>query len=317
MFLRGPSKLISKQESTMNTILRSSIALILVASTLSGQERNVAQKLGHPANAKLLILHADDLGMAHSVNAASLEALGKGAISSASFMIPTPWISEVAEYARANPDADLGIHLTITSEWDTYRWGSVLSKEQVPSLLDSSGTLARDGSIIEKRAKPAEIEMELRAQLDRARALGIRTTHADSHMAILFTTSELFAIYMKVARDYRIPFMAQRGDPRLSAVDAAVDTIIQAYPDITAEKWKQFYLDAIRNLKPGVSEIIVHLGHDDAELKAVMVNHDPWGAAWRQRDYDVVMSPEFKKALKDNNIILVRWKDLYRAAQVP
>ncbi len=301
----------------MNTILRFSIALILVASTLSAQQRNVAQKLGYPANAKLLILHADDLGAAHSVNAASLEALDKGAISSASFMIPTPWISEVAEYARAHPDADLGIHLTITSEWDTYRWGSVLSKELVPSLLDSSGTLSRDGSNIAKNPKPAEIEMELRAQVDRARALGIRTTHADSHMGILFTTNELFAIYMKVARDNRIPFMAQRGDPRLSAGDAAVDTLIQAFPDITPEKWKQFYLDAIRNLKPGVSEMIVHLGHDDAELKAVMANHEPWGAAWRQRDYDVVMSPEFKKALKDNNIILVKWKDLYRAAQMP
>ena len=205
----------------MNAILRSSIALVLVASSLSAQQRNVAQKLGLPANAKLLILHADDLGVAHSVNAASLEALSKGAISSASFMIPTPWISEVAEYARANPDADLGIHLTLTSEWDTYRWGSVLSKEQVPSLLDSSGTLSRDGSNIAKNPKPAEIEMELRAQLDRARALGIRTTHADSHMGILFTTPELFAIYMKVARDYRIPFMAQRGDPRLSPGDAS------------------------------------------------------------------------------------------------
>jgi chitin disaccharide deacetylase len=300
----------------VNTILRFSIALTLVASTLSAQQRNVAQKLGHPANAKLLILHADDLGVAHSVNAASLEALDKGAISSASFMIPTPWISEVAEYARAHPDADLGIHLTVTSEWDTYRWGSVLSKDRVPSLLDSSGTLSRDGSNIAKSPKPAEIEMELRAQLDRARALGIRTTHADSHMGILFTTPELFAIYMKVARDNRIPFMAQRSDPRLSAADAAIDTLIQAFPDITPEKWKQFYLDAIRDLKPGVSEIIVHLGHDDAELKAVMVNHDPWGAAWRQRDYDVVMSPEFKKALKDNNIILVKWKDLYRAAQM-
>lgn len=301
----------------MNSMLRSSIALILVASTLSAQQKNVAQKLGYPANAKLLILHADDLGVAHSVNAASLEALGKGAISSASFMIPTPWISEVAEYARAHPDADLGIHLTVTSEWDTYRWGSVLSKDQVPSLLDSSGTLSRDGSNIAKSPKPAEIEMELRAQLDRARVLGIRTTHADSHMGILFTAPELFAVYMKVARDYRIPFMVQRGDPRLSASDAAIDTLIQAFPDITAEKWKQFYLDAIRNLKPGVSEIIVHLGHDDAELKAVMVNHEPWGAAWRQRDYDVVMSPEFKKALKDNNVILVKWKDLYRAAQMP
>ena len=301
----------------MKAMLRTSIALLLVTSTLSAQQRNVAQKLGYPANAKLLILHADDLGVAHSVNAASLEALSKGAISSASFMIPTPWISEVAEYARANPDADLGIHLTVTSEWETYRWGSVLSKEQVPSLLDSSGTLSRDGANIAKNPKPAEIEMELRAQLDRARALGIRTTHADSHMGILFTTNDLFATYMKVARDYRIPFMAQRNDPRLSPADAAIDTLIQAFPDITPEKWKQFYLDAIRNLKPGVSEIIVHLGFDDAELKAVMVNHEPWGSAWRQRDYDVVMSPEFKKALKDNNIILVKWKDLYRAAQMP
>src|SRR3982750_4675188 len=90
-FLRGPSKLISKGEFRMKTIVRSSFALMLVASTLSGQQRNVAQKLGHPANAKLLILHADDLGVAHSVNDASLEALSKGAISSASFMIPTPW----------------------------------------------------------------------------------------------------------------------------------------------------------------------------------------------------------------------------------
>lgn len=300
----------------MNTMLRSSIALILVASTLSAQQRNVAQKLGYPANAKLLILHADDLGMAHSVNAASLEALDKGAISSASFMIPTPWISEVAAYARAHPDADLGIHLTITSEWDTYRWGPVL-REKVPSLVDSSGTLAAGGDIVEKRAKLAEIEMELRAQLDRARALGIRTTHADSHMAVLFQNNDLFGIYSKVARDYHIPFMTQTGDPRLLPREASVDTLIQAYPDITPDKWKQFYLDAIRNLKPGVSEIIVHLGHDDAELKAVMVNHEPWGAAWRQRDYDVVMSAEFKKALKDNNIILVKWKDLYRAAQMP
>jgi predicted glycoside hydrolase/deacetylase ChbG (UPF0249 family) len=299
----------------MRSLLKTLAVLLLFASSLQAQTRTVAEKLGYPKNAKLLILHADDLGMAHSVNEASLEALDKGAISSASFMIPTPWISEVAAYARAHPDADLGIHLTITSEWDTYRWGPVL-RDKVPSLVDSSGTLAAGGDIVEKRAKLAEIEMELRAQLDRARALGIRTTHADSHMAVLFQNNDLFGIYSRVARDYRIPFMTQTGDPRLKPGEASVDTLIQAYPDITPDKWKQFYLDAIRNLKPGVSEIIVHLGHDDAELKAVMVNHEPWGAAWRQRDYDVVMSPEFRKALKDNNIILVKWKDLYRAAQM-
>ena len=298
-------------------LLRTSVALLLLVSTAGAQTRTVAEKLGYPKDAKLLILHADDLGAAHSVNAASFDALDKGAISSASVMIPTPWISEVAEYARAHPDADLGIHLTITSEWDTYRWGSVLSKEKVPSLLDSAGTLARDGDVVEKSAKRSEIESELRAQLDRARTLGIRATHADSHMAVLFMNDDLFGIYARVARDNRIPFMTQTRDPRLLPGEAAVDTIIQAFPEITPDKWKQFYLDAIAKLKSGVSEIIVHLGHDDAELKAVMVNHEPWGAAWRQRDYDVVMSPEFKKALKDNNVILVKWKDLYRAAQMP
>ena len=300
----------------MRSALRFLSAMLLLTSSLSGQTRSIAEKLGYPKDAKLLILHADDLGAAHSINAASFEALDKGAISSGSFMIPTPWISEVAAYARAHPDADLGIHLTITSEWDTYRWGSVLSKEKVPSLLDSAGTFARDGDVVEKSAKRPEIESELRAQLDRARTLGIRTSHADSHMAVLFMNNDLFAIYARVARDNNIPFMTQTGDPRLLPGEAAVDTIIQAFPEVTADKWKQFYLDAIAKLKPGVSEIIVHLGHDDAELKAVMVNHEPWGAAWRQRDYDVVMSPEFKKALKDNNVILVRWKDLQRAAQM-
>lgn len=298
-------------------LLRTFLALIVFATSATAQTRTVAEKLGYPKSAKLLILHADDLGAAHSINAASLEALDKGAISSASFMIPTPWISEVAAYARAHPDADLGIHLTLTSEWDTYKWGSVLPKEKVPSLLDSVGILATRESTVEKKANPAEVELELRAQLDRAKTLGINTTHADSHMGALFTTDQLFATYMRVARDYHIPFMAQRGDPRTLPTDALIDTLVQAGPEIKPENWKQFYLDLIRNLKPGsVSEMIVHLGFDDAELRAVMVNQPDWGAAWRQRDYNVVMSPEFKKALKDNNVILVRWKDLQRAAQM-
>ena len=299
----------------MRSLFRFSVSMLLLAAPVQAQTRTVAEKLGYPKNAKLLIIHADDLGAAHSVNVASFEALDKGAISSASFMIPTPWISEVAAYARAHPDADLGIHLTITSEWDTYRWGPIL-REKVPSLIDSSGALAAEGETVEKKGKLPEIEMELRAQIDRARTLGIHTTHADSHMAVLFMNNDLFGIYARVARDNKIPFMTQTSDPRLHPGEASIDTLIQAFPGITPDKWKQFYLDAIKNLKPGVSELIVHLGHDDAELKAVMVNHDPWGAAWRQRDYDVVFSPEFKKALKDNKIILIGWKDLYRAAQM-
>ena len=90
----------------------SSVALLLVASTLSAQARTVAERLGLPADAKLLILHADDLGAAHSVDAASFDALDRGAVTSASIMMPTPWVTEVAAYAKAHPNADLGLHLT-------------------------------------------------------------------------------------------------------------------------------------------------------------------------------------------------------------
>ena len=304
----------------MHPLIRPSVALLLLASTLPAQTRTVAERLGYPANAKLLILHADDLGAAHSVNVASFEALDKGAISSASVMIPTPWIAEVAAYARAHPNADLGIHLTITSEWQTYRWGSVESKDKVPSLLDSAGTFPSETAPVAAAAKPQEVERELRAQLERARALGIRPTHVDSHMGALFTTPELIATYMKVAREYRLPFLAVRGDPRsptkdLSEKDVVLDAFIMAGPEVPRDQWKTFYLNAIAGIKPGLTEMIVHLGRDDAELQAVTVNHEPYGSAWRQRDYDVVMSPEFRKALQDNHVILVTWKELQKIAR--
>jgi len=283
----------------------------------SAQTKTVAERLGYPRDAKLLILHADDLGFSHSADAASFDALDKGAISSASIMIPTPWITEVAAYARAHPDADLGLHLTLTSEWETYRWGPTASRDAVPSLLDPDGTLPNEDSIVARRANAADVERELRAQIDRALALGIRPTHVDSHMGALFTTPALLAAYVKVAHNYHLPFLAMKTNPfgggqpmPLAPTDIPLDAVIVASPDIPREKWKDFYLNAIANLKPGITEIIVHLGHDDAELQAVTVNHEPYGSAWRQRDYEVVNSPEFKKALKDNNVIVIKWKDL-------
>src|SRR2546423_147656 len=117
----------------METLNLSAALMLLFASSLAAQSRSVAERLGYPAETKLLILHADDLGVAHSVNAASFDALDKGAISSASIMIPTPWVGEVAAYARTHPNADLGLHLTLTSVCQTYRWGSVEYKATVQS----------------------------------------------------------------------------------------------------------------------------------------------------------------------------------------
>jgi predicted glycoside hydrolase/deacetylase ChbG (UPF0249 family) len=306
----------------MRALRISLLFLTISAATLVAQTRSIAERLGYPAGSKLLILHADDLGVAHSEDAASLDALDRGAVSSASIMIPTPWVSEVAAYARAHPNADLGLHLTLTSEWETYRWGSVEGRDKVPSLLDSAGTFPNDESIVAKMAKPAEVDRELRAQVERALALGIHPTHIDSHMGSLFTTPELVATYVKIAHDYHLPFLAVKGSgfgaPQagLSPQDVVLDAVIIADRQVPNEQWKAWYLSQIAGLKPGISELIVHLGYDNAELQAVTVNHDGYGSAWRQRDYDVVTSPEFAKALKDNNIIVVKWKDLYRAAQM-
>ena len=305
----------------MQALNWSAALMLLFASSLAAQSRSVAERLGYPAETKLLILHADDLGVAHSVNVASFDALDKGAISSASIMIPTPWVGEVAAYARTHPNADLGLHLTLTSEWQTYRWGSVESKDNVQSLLDSTGTFPSETAPVTAKAKSVEAERELRAQVERALALGIHPTHLDSHMGALFTSNDLIATYIKVAHHYRLPFLAIRGNPPgvttvpLSPNDVVLDNVIVASPDAPRDHWKEFYLNAIANLKPGLTEIIVHLGHDDAELQAVTVNHEPYGSAWRQRDYDVVTSPEFKKALEDNHVVLVRWRDLQTLAK--
>ena len=302
----------------MKTLLWSSLASLLFASTMSAQTRTVAERLGHPRDAKLLILHADDLGVAHSENAASFDALLKGGINSASIMMPTPWVTEVAAFSKANPTADLGLHLVMTSEWETYRWGGLAPTDKTPSLHDPDGTMPRQTQVVATRAKLDEVERELRAQIDRAYAIGLKPTHVDSHMGALFNTPGLFATYVKVARSYRLPFLAFIGAPSpagqsvLQPGDIFPDTVIVA-DNVPKERWNQFYIDAVKNLKPGLSEILFHLGYDDAELRAVTVNHDAYGSAWRQRDIDLVSSAEWKQALKDNKVVLVTWREIQNA----
>ncbi len=293
------------------------IAFLLFSSLTLAQTKTIAERLGYPPNSKLLILHADDLAVAHSEDAASFDALDRGAVTSASIMIPCPWLTEVADYAKAHPDADLGLHLTLTSEWKTYRWGPVSSTNTVPSLLDPSGYLWPDTPQAVRSLKADEAEREIRAQIERAIAMGIHPTHLDSHMGTLFSRPDLFAAYVKVAHEYKLPFLAFLAanmppgiSSTLSDKDVLINSVVIANPTVKTENWKSFYLDAVKNLKPGVTEIIVHLDHDDAEMQAVMVDHADYGAAWRQRDYDVMTSPEFKQALVDNHVILIHWKDL-------
>src|SRR5213080_1181752 len=156
--------------------------LLLAGAGTRAQNKTVAERLGYPADSKLLIVHADDLAVAHSVDTASFDALSKNAVTSASIMVPCSWLTEVASYAKDHPDADLGLHLTLTSEWKVYRWGPLESKDKVPSLLDSAGYLWPDSPTAASHIKPEEAEREIRTQIEHAIAVGIHPTHLDTHM---------------------------------------------------------------------------------------------------------------------------------------
>ncbi len=151
----------------------------------------IQERLGYPRSAKLLIIHADDLGLSHSENQASIACFEKGVVNSGSVMVPCPWFPEIAAYSVAHPQLDLGLHLTLTSEWKPYRWGPVLPRTDVPSLIDSGGFLSNNCQVVAE-AKLEEVEKELRAQVDRAKQFGIDPTHFDIHMNSLLVFLKRF-----------------------------------------------------------------------------------------------------------------------------
>jgi predicted glycoside hydrolase/deacetylase ChbG (UPF0249 family) len=294
--------------------------LALAAPAVCQAPPTVQERLGHPASARLLIIHADDLGMSHSVNRATFEALEKGWITSASILVPCPWFPEVARFAREHPGADLGIHLALNSEWTTFRWGPVSHAEAVGSLLDQDGYFPLEEPAVVERARPAEVERELKAQVDRARTAGVRLSHLDSHMATLFRSADLFGVYRRLGEQYDLPILLERTGNRTSWTSdadphALVDRVLSIEPGVSPAQWRAAYERMLAPLKPGVYQLIVHLAYDDDEMRGATADHPDWGAAWRQSDLDLVKSAEFRRFLRDQGFVLVGWKDLARARQ--
>ena len=298
-------------------------AVFCVAPNVSAQTRTLAERLGYPADAKLLIVHADDLGMSHSVNLATIKAFESGLVNSGSIMVPCPWFSEIATYARGNPQADLGLHLTLTSEWTAFRWGPVTSKDRVSSLLDKNGYFHLTESDAAAKADVKEVEMEIRAQVERARAFGIQPTHLDSHMGTLYQSKALFEVFLKVAREYKLPVRVAKTwfsqadflPATLSPDDVFIDRTLDINPAVAPEDWAKFYTEALKKLEPGVTEVIIHLAYDDAEMKGATFDHPNWGAAWRQRDLEFFTSDAFRQLLRDEKIKLITWRELGKLLQ--
>jgi chitin disaccharide deacetylase len=277
----------------------------------------VQERLGYPANSRLLIIHADDLGMAHSVNRATFEALEKRWITSSSILVPCPWFPEVVRFAKSHPEADLGIHLALTSEWTAYRWFPLSAKEKVPSLVDEGGYMPLEESIVAKQARAPEAAIELQAQIDRAISSGIKISHLDTHMTALVGTPELFRVYQSSGRKYHLPILV--GDYKvpqganLSADESLVQRVIGIDPGIAPKDWADWYKKTLAALPAGVYELIVHLAYDDDEMRGATWDHPDWGSAWRQLDFDMIRSEDFQRFLHEQGFILITWKDLAKA----
>jgi chitin disaccharide deacetylase len=299
---------------------------VLVLGSICGALMNAAsaqslvERLGYPAGTKLIIIHADDLGETHAVNAAATQAFERGAVNSASMMVPCPWFPEIADFAKSHPDADLGLHLTLTSERVYYRWGPVAPADQVSTLLDENGYLRHDWDD-HPRIDPKQVEIELRAQVERALRMGVHPTHLDSHQyRLIMNGKELFDAMLRVAHGYKLPVFVTRDwfaqypylASSLGPDDVVLDHTVTIDPDVAAQKWADFYLTALKNLQPGVTEFVIHPAFDDEELRAATRERPTWGAAWRQRDYDFFTSQEFRQALQRENIKLITWRELAR-----
>jgi predicted glycoside hydrolase/deacetylase ChbG (UPF0249 family) len=297
----------------------------------NGHAKTLAQRLGYPEGSRLLVIHADDFGMAHSVNRAIFEALEKRWVTSASILVPCPWFPEVAQWARSHPEADLGVHLALNSEWTTLRWRPISAQPLGSSLLDKDGYLPLETDEVDAHAKMSDVETEARAQIDRALAAGIHLSHLDPHMGTIASTPDLLKVYVGLGERYRLPVLLEPkpGTAANSSFQVgingiflpspvkresiAVDRILQIMPGVLQSQWLETYEKLLAPLPPGTYELIVHLAYNDEEMQAATSNHPDWGAQWRQNDFDLVRSPEFRHFLLDQGFILISWKDLQSA----
>jgi predicted glycoside hydrolase/deacetylase ChbG (UPF0249 family) len=189
-----------------------SILFCVTVAVYGQQTKTFAERLGWPKGARVLILHVDDAGMSHESNEGVEMALTNGVSTSTSVMMPCPWVSDFKQYLDKHPNTDAGIHLTLTSEWDNYRWGPVAGKAAVPGLVDKQGCLWSSVEAVYFKATPDEIDKEIRAQLDRALSMGFKPTHLDSHMGTLFAKDAYMEKYLKLGIEKQIPVMFPGGD---------------------------------------------------------------------------------------------------------
>jgi chitin disaccharide deacetylase len=326
------------QSKTMNKLFFIIVIFLQVFSNGSAQEITYAEKLGFPKGAKVLILHVDDVGMSWDSNEGAVNAIDKGVATSLSVMMPCSWVPGFIHYLKDHPKVDAGLHLTLTSEWNDYRWGPLSGKPSVPGLVDQEGAMWHSVADVVKNATADEVNQEIKAQLERARSAGFEPTHIDSHMGTLFATPEFMQLYLKLGIDNKIPVMFPGGHatmimkqrnstPEVRAQMTATGTMLwnaglpvlddlhnvsygfeyeKANTDAELQKVStKNYIETIRELKPGLTMVIMHC----TQASDVFPKISDSGKT-RKGDMLAMMDPEFKKFLEKEKIILTTWREV-------
>jgi predicted glycoside hydrolase/deacetylase ChbG (UPF0249 family) len=238
-------------------------------------------------------------------------------------MVPCPWFKEFAEYAKAHPQYDYGIHLTLNSEWDVYRWGPVASRDRVSSLVDPTGCLWDNVEQVKTHANAEHVKIELKAQIDRALEFGVPLSHLDTHMGAVLCRPDIVDVYVDLATEYNLPILFFKGMPpglekeypalaaqfRKSVAKLSdrnlplLDNLLQFYGGNIPEQRKQKYFDEIAKTTPGVTQLIIHCGYDNDELRAITDS-----SLRRDQDRAIFTDPNMRLFLKNEKIRLLTWK---------
>jgi len=311
--------------SPKSLLLLALAAITLLTAARPAAAETWAEKLGYPAGKKILILHADDIGMCYEANQSAKDYLDKKEIQSVAMMVPCPWFNEFADWYKQHPDNCCGLHLTMNAEWKWYRWPPVAGVDKVASLVDPDGYLWDDSPLTVFRGKGADVETEIRAQVERALSRGIRPSHIDTHMGTLYGRPDFTAAYLKVAVEYRIPAMVIEMTPKVIdkfrkqgyPQSEKLQKILDAYPlpkldDFNAvaggktyEEKRDAFFKQIQDLDPGITEFIFHPSIDSEGLRHIT-------GSWQQRVWEAAMfsDPKVKEFFAAEGILFTNWKEM-------
>jgi len=259
----------------------------------------IQKRLGIELDAKLLIIHADDVGLCHSANRASFESMVAGHVNSSSVMVTCPWFFEAAKFFQTQPALDVGVHLTISSEWQNYKWGPLLAGDLVPSLVDQHGHFL--GHEFHTNAIPEHAYLECKAQIERALEYGLKISHLDCHMNCLVMNKRLFEVYARLGREFNLPIMASREYTRHFGYD--IDCVLDKEAVLVSNMYMGqlthapqdlalFYDECFASMRSGLNVLLVHPAYNDFELQGITLDCQPFGAQWRQADFDYFVSEQ-------------------------